>query len=191
MKNYEIEIKLPVAKPEIVEKKLLMQGFRKTGHILEEDIYYNSNYHDVRERDEALRIRKSTDLLTGQVCAQVNFKGKKIDRVSMSRSEYETEIGSPDQMENILSGIGFEPVAGVRKVRQYLICGEMTACLDRVEELGNFLELEVIAEDRTCSEKYLDRMRELLGTLGLSMEDTVRVSYLGMLMEKKGLLKEK
>lgn len=188
MENYEIEIKIPVAEPEAVEKRLLAQGFRKTGCIREEDMYYNSTHHDVREHDEALRIRKSTDLLTGRERAQVNFKGKKIDRASMSRSEYETEIGSPDQMEKILSGIGFEPVAGVCKVRQYLTRGKMTACLDQVENLGDFLELEMLAEDRFLCKKYLDIMQALLEKLGLSMADTVRVSYLGMIMEKKGLL---
>lgn len=52
------------------------------------DMYYNSEYHDVKTSGEALRIRKSTVLLTGQTRAQLNFKGKKIDQISMSRQEY-------------------------------------------------------------------------------------------------------
>ena len=34
-------------------------------------------------------------------------------------------------------------------------------------------------------EIYLEQMKEILNALGYSMEDTVRTSYLGLLMKKK------
>ena len=61
----------------------------------------------------------------------------------------------------------------------------MTACVDRVEGLGEFLELEVVAETEEKREIYLEQMKEILNALGYSMEDTVRTSYLGLLMNKK------
>ena len=61
----------------------------------------------------------------------------------------------------------------------------MTACVDRVEGLGEFLELEVVAETEEKREIYLEQMKEILNALGYSMEDTVRTSYLGLLMKKK------
>lgn len=185
MDHFEIEIKLPVERPEEILEGLISCGFEKAGLIREDDLYYNSEYHDVKKRDEALRIRKSTDLNTGKVQAQINFKGKKVDQVSMSRKEYETGIDDPERMDGILKAIGFTPVAGVHKVRQYLRRGNMTACLDRVEHLGSFLELEVLAEDGGLREKYLKDMEGILETLGLSMKDTVRISYLGLLMHGK------
>lgn len=184
MKQLEIEIKLPIRSREIVKKELLAMGFREGACCREEDLYYNSACHDVVKRDEALRIRKSTDLSTGVCRAQINFKGKKMDQVSMSRREYETGIEDPKRMHEILTGIGFYPVAGVKKERQYLCRGNMTACLDQVEDLGSFLELEVLAEDESLREGYLQDMAKLLEGLGLSMEDTVRTSYLGMLSRK-------
>ena len=185
MKNYEIEIKLPISDRENVRAKLLDRGFEKEASIRECDMYYNSEYHDVKKRGEALRIRKSTDLLSGRSQAQINFKGKKIDQVSMSRQEYETVVENPEYMEKILTALGFSPVAGVQKTRDYLKRDEMTACLDQVDGLGDFLELEVIAADESSREEYLDRMEQLLTELGLSLKDTVTTSYLSMLAGEK------
>mgnify|MGYP002797766172 FL=1 len=182
--NFEIEIKIPIEDPERIMKSLMIRGFQKYQKVIEEDMYYNSEYHDVRKHDEALRIRKSRDLLTGKTRAQINFKGKKMDQISMSRREYETGIEDPDCMEKILGAIGFTQVAGVKKTRNYLRREEMTACLDQVDNLGNFLELEVIVRKENLREKCLVQMREILQELGLSMDNTVRTSYLSMLMDK-------
>ena len=173
--NFEIEIKIPIEDPERIMKSLMIRGFQKYQKVIEEDMYYNSEYHDVR---------KTRDLLTGKTRAQINFKGKKMDQISMSRREYETGIEDPDCMEKILGAIGFTRVAGVKKTRNYLRREEMTACLDQVENLGDFLELEVIVRKENLREKCLVQMREILQELGLSMDNTVRTSYLGMLMDK-------
>ncbi len=185
MNNFEIEIKLPVEQLEGIKEKLLWMGFHKEATIRECDMYYNSEYHDVKKLGEALRIRKSIDISSGRIQAQINFKGKKIDQVSMSRQEYETEVENPECMEQILIALGFSPVAGVEKTRCYMKRNEMTACLDQVDRLGNFLELEVIASEESQREEYLYAMEQLLKELGLSMEDTVQSSYLSMLMEEK------
>ncbi len=185
MNTFEIEIKLPVEQLEGIKEKLLWMGFHKEATIREFDMYYNSEYHDVKKLGEALRIRKSMDISSGRIQAQINFKGKKIDQVSMSRQEYETEVENPECMEQILIALGFSPVAGVEKTRCYMKRNEMTACLDQVDRLGNFLELEVIASEESQREEYLYAMEQLLKELGLSMEDTVQASYLSMLMEEK------
>ena len=185
MCTYEIEIKLPILDRNTVKNKLIQLGFVAAEHIRECDMYYNSAYHDVKERGEALRIRKSTDLRTGKTTAQINFKGKKIDQVSMSRQEYETVVEDGESMEQILKALGFSPVAGVQKKRTYLKREEMTACLDQVDGLGDFLELEVIDKEEKFREIHLKNMSHLLAQLGLSMEDTVTTSYLGMLMGER------
>lgn len=182
MSTYEIEIKLPIADKGGVHAKLLQLGFQEEDRIRECDMYYNSAYHDVKKLGEALRIRKSTNLLTGMMKTQINFKGKKIDKVSMSRQEYETVVEDAESMEQILKSLDFLPVAGVEKTRIYLQREEITACLDQVDGLGDFLELEVIAHEETLRESYLGNMEQLLTALGLSMKDTVRTSYLGMLL---------
>ena len=90
-------------------------------------------------------------------------------------------VENPECMEKILIVLGFSPVAGVQKTRCYMKRDEMTACLDQVDGLGSFLELEVIAAKESMRETYLQRMEGVLAELGLSMKDTVRTSYLSML----------
>ena len=85
MAQFEIEIKLPLKNLKETLKFLTEQGFQETAQIQEEDTYFNSVYHDVKKRDEALRIRTSTDCRSGISKTQINFKGPKLDNISMSR----------------------------------------------------------------------------------------------------------
>lgn len=149
MDQFEIEVKLPLKNLKETLKLLTDQGFHETAEIREEDTYFNSIYHDVKKRDEALRIRTSTDCRSGISKTQINFKGPKLDKVSMSRMELETEVSDTEVLKNILIHLDFSPVASVIKLRKYLKCGRFTACLDQVERLGDFLELEVIAEQES------------------------------------------
>ena len=182
MAQFEIEIKLPLKNLKETLKFLTEQGFQETAQIQEEDTYFNSVYHDVKKRDEALRIRTSTDCRSGISKTQINFKGPKLDKISMSRMELETEVSDAEVLKNILIHLDF--VASVMKTRKYLKCGKLTACLDQVEGLGDFLELEVIAEQESEREEILSRMEDLLAILGYHMSDTVQTSYLNMLQKK-------
>ena len=58
-------------------RRLLIRGFQKYQKVIEEDMYYNSEYHDVRKHDEALRIRKTRDLLTVRPGLRSILKGKR------------------------------------------------------------------------------------------------------------------
>lgn len=185
MSRFEIEIKIPVKDRQQVLEKLQKMGFQKKTEIIEEDMYFNSDHYDIKKRDEALRIRKSTYIAENRTTAQINFKGPKIDKISMSRIEYETDIKDAKSMENILKALGFQPVAGVEKVRCYLERDGMTACVDCVKGLGDFLELEVLTAEGGQREKNLRKMDKVLEELGYSMKDTVRSSYLSMLMQKR------
>lgn len=57
----------------------------------------------------------------------------------------------------------------------------MTACLDQVEDLGTFLELEIIVENNDEKEQALSVLLDLIKRLGYKKEDLIRRSYLSML----------
>ena len=187
----EVEIKLPVRDGEEIETKLLQAGFVYIGTVHEQDDYFTSAYRDLKERDEALRIRSVRYLdgiLAGQESTLLTFKGPKLDRISMSRMELETEVGNSGVMSEILKSLGFFPVPAVVKTRKnYLLkCknSRMTinGCVDRVDKLGVFLELEVISEDERRKQPALEQIEKILAGLDHSMEETTRNSYLSMLM---------
>ena len=55
--------------------------------------------------------------------------------------------------------------------------------MDQVEELGDYLELEVLVNEEEKRPEALERIEEQLKKLGYSMGETTRISYLSMLEE--------
>jgi adenylate cyclase class 2 len=165
----EVEVKLPVSDREKLLRNLEKLDFKETETVRETDTYYTSGFHDMMQRDEALRIRTIEDLHTGNVYAVLTYKGAKQDKVSMTRTEYETEIADAETGKKILEGIGFDPVQQVTKVRTTYVRGDMNVCVDRVEGLGDFLEIEIMAEE-DGREAALARIEDMLDKLGFSMQ---------------------
>ena len=93
----------------------------------------------------------------------------------------------PEKMEDILKELEFYPAScRVKKTRGYYIKDHMTAAADKVENLGNFLELEIIVAKEEERAGGLDMIYELMRMLGCEKTETVRDSYLSML-EKRGV----
>ena len=134
-------------------------------------------------RAKALRVRETEDLETGEKTAQLNFKGPKLDDASMTRREMETNVGDGGTVRAILEQIGFTPVIPVEKVH-YFHRGRLTACVDQVTGLGEFLELEILTESEEGRSAALTEIEEVLRQIGHSMEDTTRISYLSQLCSK-------
>ena len=186
----EVEIKLPLRRQEKTEETgriaevLCSMGFRKAARFRQRDTYFDNEAGEIRGGGKALRIRETEDLMKGIVTAELNFKGPRMDQVSMTRQELETEVGQAETGRRILAALGFSPVLPeVVKERTEYRRKEITAALDRVEGLGDFLELEILADEETENGKVLQKLEELLGELGYQMGDTVTRSYLSMLQQ--------
>ena len=63
--------------------------------------------------------------------------------------------------------------------------GEITACLDQVDDLGDFLELEIIVQQESEREPALNKIIALLHELGYAPDEIIRTSYLSMLQGGK------
>lgn len=181
----EAEIKLPVHDLEEISKQLTQKGFVPMSHVQERDTYFDDAKGRIRANGQALRIRKTLDVQTGRTVAQINFKGRKLDPLTMTRQELESTVDEAEICSQILEAVGFHRVfPEVIKDRTMLRFGEMTACLDRVEGLGDFLELEILVEKEEQKEAAQRQIAAVLAMLGYSMPDTVRTSYLSMLQKK-------
>ena len=180
----EVEIKIPVKNRNKISKELLAYGFEEGYLVHESDTYFNSNNYDLRKKDMALRARSCKNISTGQKDAFLTYKGPKMDDRSMTRKELETRVEGEQVCLQIIEGLGFYPLPPVKKWRQYYHLDEITACLDQVEGLGDFLELEIILEEDTEKEAALERLEDLLEKIGLNKREMVRTSYLSMLCSK-------
>lgn len=184
----EVEIKLPVQNLEEIRKKLLESGFREESLIEERDRYFDNDRGEIRAGQEALRVRETRDCLTGKTRAQMNFKGRKLDDRTMTRKELETEVEDGNVCREILQAIGYRPVEPeVIKVRRMLVKESVTACLDSVHGLGDFLELEILTDREEKREQALGHIEDILKEMGYQISDTVRTSYLSMLQSQAGI----
>jgi len=199
----EVEVKLRIRNYDTVKEYLVNNGFELSEVLAETDTYYDNRAGQIRNGDSALRIRHTENLLTGQSNAAVTYKGPKMDNKSMTRPESETEIGNPEVFDSILRSLGFYPVdPRVVKQREQYTRGDLHACLDRVEGLGDFLELEIMVDepentiDARTKEKdradavpghssALELIEKELHSIGYSIEDTTNISYLTQLQSKQ------
>lgn len=195
----EVEVKLALTDSKSVEQKLRKDGFVLQKIVRETDTYFDGVDRDFRKTDEALRVRKTellkdvtdlseTDILSehstqndSEIQSFVTYKGPKLEETSMTRKELEIPIEDDAAMSELLVALGYHPVPSVKKCRKYYALDHMTACLDSVEGLGEYLELEILVEQEEDRQQALQQIEERLLFLGYSMQDTTRISYLSML----------
>ena len=170
----EIEIKLRANNLEELEKKLKDSGLVISEEIKQHDVIY-SNVNDTHNFDESyegciiLRIRKENGN------SIINLKQQHSGE--MDNTEYETEVKDGKAMHDILLLLGWTPGVKVKKTRKKGKLGEYEICLDRVEQLGDFVELEKLTDDNADSEKIRKELFEAIEPFGLSEKDEETRGY--------------
>lgn len=173
----EIEIKAR-ADLDALRKKLKQEGAALERTVEQTDIYYNAPDRDFGKTDEALRLRNEG----GQIF--LTYKGKKLDAKSKTRKEVEVEVADLEKMEDILLSLGFKRTLRVHKTREEYHLDGAVVCLDRVDGLGDFVELETMAVDESAIAERRDWLIDTMRRLGVK-GDLIRESYLEMLLAKK------
>ncbi|WEL21137.1 class IV adenylate cyclase [Halorhabdus sp. BNX81] len=177
---YEVELKVPADHGKVKER-LLDAEADPLGTIRQVDTYYNAPHRDFAATDEALRIRR--EHAHGEVTAKITYKGPKVDGASKTREEHETSVGDGETADAIFRGLGFEPAATVEKQRHRYALRNSTVTLDDVTDLGEFVEVERAVETDAEIEAARESVTSLLSDLGLDPADSIRTSYLGLLLE--------
>jgi predicted adenylyl cyclase CyaB len=93
-----------------------------------------------------------------------------------------SQTASPNSLREILS-LAYGASGRVRKHRTLFMVGRTRVHLDRVEGLGDFLELEVVLSEDETTEAGVKVAHELLGTLGISREQLVEGAYVDLLQQ--------
>lgn len=169
----EVEVKAR-ALPDTIQKiKALGAVLISTEH--HHDIYFNSPLRDFGRSDEALRIRIKDE------GARLTYKGPKLDHETKSRKELTVKIDDPRAMAQILISLGFVPSGEVIKRRTKYALGDVIFAIDEVNGLGSFLEVEMTGGQDWSLERR--RVLDILASLGLG--DSIRKSYLELLMEQR------
>ena len=173
----EVELKVKVPSLEPVRKQLLAKGAEFKDRIHEHDIYYNAPHRDFGVTDEAVRVRYTNDH------AAVTYKGAKIKKFGLkAREELNTAVESGEVFETMLNRLGFTKTTEVNKWRENFRYADAAISLDEVDELGPFVEIEIMAEDENShAEATIGRIAKEIGVSG----ESILASYLELLLSKR------
>jgi len=180
----EIEVKAKLRDRAAVVKKLAALG---------------CVFSDIKTQDDMVWVEKTgslDDFLSNKVFLRIRVQnGEKVIMTAKSpkakqgdesliKKEHEVMVDSAEEARNILSMLGLKEAVRVVKKRQTAHCDGYEICMDDIEGLGAFIELEKIAEENDVA-KIQDEMSIFLKKLGVSSEDRIRKGYDILMLESK------
>lgn len=171
---HEVEIKAVCDNHEIILEYLKNNNAQFVKKQTEIDLYFCHPAKEFSETDEALRLRTAG----GETV--ITYKGPKIGQKSKTRIEEEVAVADYESMKKILTYLGFTKAGEVKKSRSYYLLKDIDICLDYIEGLGFFVELEIQSDEIHAAEQALF---SLAADIGLKTFE--RKSYLELLLEKK------
>ena len=177
----EIEVKYRNANPTELIARLHALGAAFLETRTESDRYFRAPDRDFKQTDEAFRLRRigTTSRLT--------YKVPKTDAETKTRREIEVPLADGDDVAanavEMLLCLGYRPVAIVAKLRTaYRVSRggfEAEVCLDEVERVGTFAEVEIVAEES----RFAEAKAAVLGlATELGLHEVERRGYLQMLL---------
>ena len=173
----EFELKVGISSLDPVRKQLIGHNAQFCGRIHEHDIYYNAPHRDFSVTDEAIRVRYTNGH------ALVTYKGAKIKASGLkAREELNMVVDSGAVFEQMLGRLGFTRTAEVNKWRENYRLSGAAITLDEVENLGTFVEIEILAEDENSNPAA--RIEEIAKEIGVCGEP-ILASYLELLLSKQ------
>ncbi len=102
----------------------------------------------------------------------------------LSKLEHELEILDPKKLESILTELGYKRISIVSKMRRKCKFKEFEVCLDAVEGLGNFLEIETMTDgDAFAAQRD---MLKFLAECGIDSAKRAEYGYDVLYFQKHG-----
>ncbi len=169
----EIEIKAHLRSEEQVLDKLKGLGCRLSEPVKQVDTVYTrfpaKNVEEYMANDHFVRIRERDD---GKCIFTVK---KPLSREVLTKAEHETEISDVKELLQALLLMGYQVATKVIKTRRTTHYNDFEICLDEVEGMGTFIEVEKVS-DRDADE-VRNELNKFMELLGIPAEDQVHKGY--------------
>ncbi len=178
----EIEVKAHITDRDEVLKKLVALGCVFAHPIQQDDMVYTKEIGTLEtflSNDVFLRIRIQND---GRVIVTAKQSVKKTAE-SLVKIEHEIIVSSAEEARAILEMMGYQQAVRVKKVRRTAHLNEYEICLDDIEGLGSFIELERIGESEDADTIQKD-MFTFLMSFGILPDAQVKKGYDILMIEK-------
>lgn len=170
----EVELKSRVRSLSAIRRRVIQLGGRRVDKRIERDVYYRHPSRDFGSTGEALRVRSADKE------SFITYKGPRRPGIAKTRVEVQVPIGSARRIGSILRRLGFWIFGQVEKTRETFSLAQVTVCLDRVEGLGSFVELEIMATHPAVAKRQLLALARKLRLSGF-----IRESYLSMWLSRR------
>lgn len=181
---FEVELKFHLPDEAVLQRELALLAVAWQPAEEQVDCYFNHPARDFAQTDEAVRLRQMGDENV------ITYKGPKLDPTTKTRREIELPIAPGkeglQQFGQLLEVLSFRRVAEVQKLRTK---GKfewqhwpVEVALDQVTNVGNFVELEIQAEEHNLPQART-AILELAARLNLTQQE--RRGYLEMLLTKR------
>lgn len=164
----EVEIKIRIGNAADAISILEKAGCVFSTPLRQEDavfVNYDGDFLRFPKDANFLRIRR-----TDKGALFTLKRGEELDSI-----ERETQISDPEQMKDALEFMGYHEAVRVIKIRRKAKLGEYEFCVDDVDGLGAFLEVEKItSEDSAVVQEEMILMVKMMG---IAVEERVRSGY--------------
>jgi adenylate cyclase class 2 len=178
----EIEVKARLKHVDQIIKKLTTLECVLSEPIRQIDTVYAKIIGTVDEylkNDHFLRIREKSD---GRFIFTVK---KPLSKSVLTKSEHEIEVKNAKELEQAIFLMGYQAANRVVKLRRTAHFGEFEICIDDVEGLGSFIEIEKMSDGNI--DLVRKELNEFLFSLGISPNDEVSKGYDIMAIENHQL----
>lgn len=163
----EIEVKAKVRDPKLLFDKIKSLNINLSEKIVQNDeTFVDSNFGDYSKFQSGkniLRIRKNNE--------RYIFTLKQPQKNELDCIEKETDIIDPEEFRDALILMGYKPVVKINKVRRKAKYNDYEICVDEVEGLGTYIEVEKITDENINSEQVQEELFDFLENLGITKDD--------------------
>ncbi|GAB6022551.1 hypothetical protein CHUAL_006657 [Chamberlinius hualienensis] len=169
-----IEIKAKVSDP--VQLRSLTENLSNSPGTLiqQEDIFYVVP-------NGRLKMRKAD----GEYKPVRLYFYKRENLPGPKQSDYSfVDVPEHDQMNEILSG-ALGVLGVVKKTRLLHLVGQTRVHIDEVENLGHFMELEVVMNEDQTFEEGKQIAEDLMKKLNIKEDDLIECAYIDLLIKNK------
>ena len=166
----EIELKFKVDNLDVLINKLKEEQCEISAVKMQNDTIYVQNLDDTESKEGSvwLRVRKENEKV------ELNLK-KQSKRLEES-TEIEFEVNSYEKVNEFLETLGYKKWVEVNKTRLFTKYDKYNLCIDDVERLGSFIEIEILVNDND-EKDYIEELLNAAKELDLKEEDIVKSHY--------------
>jgi adenylate cyclase class 2 len=184
---HEVEVKSALKDKQAFIAALSERGSELGPEIVQDDTVYVKNTGSLAtylNNSDFLRLRVEN---TGRTLFTFKRHTGTSKDLTSAPLELELEVSSREEMEKILILLGYKAMVRVKKVRRKTQFEKWEICVDEVEGLGSFVELEELSEVTENTQEIRNRMQAFLAELGVGGEEQLNNRYDVLLLLKQGL----